>query len=200
MKNKLICLLLIIMLLVPASAGAASQPKVKLGNEVLLSQYHHLIEGKKVGLVTNQTGIDSRGRSLVDILAGDPTINLVSLYSPEHGLDGLAKAGEYVESYTHQELGIPVYSLYGATRMPTEKMLSGIDVLLFDIQDIGARSYTYMSTLNYCLVACQKYSKSLMVLDRPNPVGGLTVEGPVLEDPFISFVGVDNLPMAHGMT
>ncbi|MGI6553607.1 MAG: exo-beta-N-acetylmuramidase NamZ domain-containing protein [Bacillota bacterium] len=200
MKNKFIFLLLVVMLLVPASTSAGFQPKVKLGNEVLLSKYRHLVEGKKVGLVTNQTGIDSRGKSLVDILAQDPAINLVSLYSPEHGLDGQAKAGEYVESYTHRELGIPVYSLYGASRMPTEKMLSGIDVLLFDIQDIGARSYTYMSTLNYCLVACQKYGKPLIVLDRPNPLGGIIVEGPVLEDPFISFVGVDNLPMAHGMT
>lgn len=173
---------------------------LKLGNELLMSKYHHLVEGKRVGLVTNQSGVNSRGISTVDVLAGDKSVRLTALYGPEHGIDGAASAGEYVESYTHPELGIPVYSLYGSTRMPTAAMLENIDVLVFDIQDIGARSYTYMSTLNYCMVAAQKYNKPVLVLDRPNPVGGLIVEGPVMEDPYITFVGVDNLPMAHGMT
>ena len=174
--------------------------RLKLGDELLMSKYHYLVEGKKVGLVTNQSGVNSRGESTIDILAGDKSISLTALYGPEHGIDGAAKAGEYVESYTHPRLGIPVYSLYGDTRMPTARMLDNIDVLVFDIQDIGARSYTYMSTLNYCMVAAKKYGKPVLVLDRPNPVGGLIVEGPVLEDPYITFVGVDNLPMAHGMT
>ncbi|MBP7331972.1 MAG: DUF1343 domain-containing protein, partial [Firmicutes bacterium] len=111
-----------------------------------MSKYHYLVEGKKVGLVTNQSGVNSRGESTIDILAGDKSISLTALYGPEHGIDGAAKAGEYVESYTHPRLGIPVYSLYGSTRMPTAAMLENIDVLVFDIQDIGARSYTYMST------------------------------------------------------
>jgi len=172
----------------------------KLGNEVLMSKYHHLIEGKRIGLVTNQSGVTSKGDSMISVLAADKSASLTALYCPEHGLDGTARAGEYVESYTHKELGIPVFSLYGKTRMPTAEMLRDVDVLVFDIQDIGARSYTYMSTLNYCMVAAKKHGRQIVVLDRPNPLGGEIVEGPVLEDPYISFVGVDNLPMAHGMT
>ncbi|WP_066633719.1 exo-beta-N-acetylmuramidase NamZ domain-containing protein [Desulfolucanica intricata] len=187
-------------LLLQTGFAAVEVPRVKLGNEVLMSKYHYLIEGKKIGLVTNQSGVTSRGESIIDVLANDRSTRLTALFGPEHGIDGTAKAGEYVESYTHEKLGIPVYSLYGATRMPTEAMLRNLDVLIFDVQDIGARSYTYMSTLNYCMVAAQKYNKTIIVLDRPNPLGGEIVEGPVLEDPYITFVGVDNLPMAHGMT
>lgn len=178
----------------------AESPELKLGNELLMSKYHNLIEHKKVGLVTNQSGVTRQGLSIIDILANDKFVQLTALYSPEHGLDGSARAGEYVESYVHGKLGIPVYSLYGKTRMPTGEMLSNIDVLVFDIQDIGARSYTYMSTLNYCMVAAKKYGRQMVVLDRPNPLGGEIVEGPMMEDPYISFVGVDILPMAHGMT
>ena len=181
----------------PASADVA---KVKLGDEMLFSKYHDLIYGKNVGLVTNQTGVNSQGESIIDVISSDNTVKLTAIYTPEHGLDGLAAAGKYVESYTHPKLGIPVYSLYGETRMPTEKMLKGIDVLVFDIQDIGSRTYTYMSTLNYCMVAAKKYGKTVIVLDRPNPLGGETVYGPMLKDSYITFVGVDNLPMAHGMT
>ncbi len=172
----------------------------RLGCEVFLEEYKELVSGKRVGLVTNQTGVLSTGEDLISVMADDPDIHLVALYGPEHGIDGKAKAGEYVESYTHPELGIPVYSLYGATRKPTEAMLEGIDVLIFDIQDIGSRTYTYMSTMNYCMDACRRDGLPMIVLDRPNPVGGMIVEGPVLEDRFKTFVGVDNLPMAHGMT
>ena len=183
-----------------APSSSAETISLKLGNELLMSRYHYLIEGKKVGLITNQSGVDRHGKSLIDILSADKTTTLAALYGPEHGIDGLAAAGAYVESYRHEKLDIPVYSLYGQTRMPTANMLQGIDVLVFDIQDIGARTYTYMSTLNYCMVAAQKYGKPIIVLDRPNPLGGQIVDGPVLEDPFKTFVGVDNLPMAHGMT
>jgi len=192
--------LVVVILVFPAEGACNATAAVKLGNEVLLESYSYLIDGKNVGLVTNQTGVDSRGISFIDILAATEGTKLVALYGPEHGIDGTAKAGAWVESYIHPRFGIPVYSLYGSTRMPTQAMLQGIDVLLFDIQDIGARSYTYMSTLQYCLVAAKKYNKPLIVLDRPNPLGGMIVEGPVLEDPFKSFMGVDNLPMAHGMT
>lgn len=181
----------------PSSNTCAEEPGFRLGNEVLMSKYHHLIEGKRIGLITNQSGVTSKG---VNVLAADKSARLTALYCPEHGLDGTARAGEYVESYTHKELGIPVFSLYGKTRMPTAEMLRDVDVLVFDIQDIGARSYTYMSTLNYCMVAAKKHGRQIVVLDRPNPLGGEIVEGPVLEDPYITFVGVDNLPMAHGMT
>lgn len=184
------------------SGFAHAAPDFKLGNEVLMSndKYHKLIEGKRIGLVTNQSGVNSKGDSMIDILAGDNAAQLAALFGPEHGIDGKAGAGEYVESYIHPQLGIPVYSLYGPNRMPTAEMLKNLDVLIFDVQDIGARTYTYKSTLNYCMVAAKKYNKSIIVLDRPNPLGGEIVEGPVLEDRFKSFVGIDNLPMAHGMT
>jgi uncharacterized protein YbbC (DUF1343 family) len=174
--------------------------KVKLGNEVLMESYYHLIDGKRIGLVTNQTGVDSNGISIIDNLLATGGVKLIALYAPEHGLDGTARAGVQVDSYIHPDYDIPVYSLYGSTRMPTQEMLHTIEVLLFDIQDIGARTYTYMSTLHYCLIAAEKYDKAMIVLDRPNPLGGIIVEGPVLEDNFKSFMGVDNLPMAHGMT
>ena len=181
-------------------AACAEGLPFKLGSELLQNKYAYLIQGKRVGLVTNQSGVNSRGESTIDLLSKDPSCRLTALYAPEHGIDGRAKAGEYVESYIDEKLGIPVYSLYGETRLPTAKMLEDVDLLVFDIQDIGARTYTYISTLNYCMVAAQKYGKQVVVLDRPNPLGGLIVEGPLLEDPFITFVGVDNLPMAHGMT
>ncbi|MBS3949334.1 MAG: DUF1343 domain-containing protein [Peptococcaceae bacterium] len=179
---------------------ARASSSFRLGNEVLLEKHRHLIEGKRIGLVTNQSGVNSKGESLIDILANDKDLMLTALYGPEHGIDGKAAAGAYVESYTHPTLNIPVYSLYGSTRKPTPAMLTNIDVLLFDIQDIGARTYTYISTMNYAMIAAKENNKPFIVLDRPNPLGGIIVEGPVLEDGFKTFVGVDNLPMAHGMT
>ncbi|MBA3061343.1 MAG: DUF1343 domain-containing protein, partial [Atribacteria sp.] len=156
--RRIFCLLaFVVVILVFHTAGTCNATAaVKLGNEVLLESYSHLIDGKKVGLVTNQTGVDSRGISFINILAATEGTKLVALYGPEHGIDGTVRAGAWVESYIHPRFCIPVYSLYGSTRMPTQAMLQGIDVLLFDIQDIGARSYTYMSTLQYCLVAAEK--------------------------------------------
>lgn len=183
-----------------ADNATAALPGFRLGNELLMEKYVHLIQGKKVGLVTNQSGINSKGESLIDILSRNKEFQLTALYGPEHGIDGTAKAGAYVESYTHPALGIPVYSLYGATRKPTAEMLKNVDILLFDIQDIGARTYTYISTMNYAMLAAKENGKEIIVLDRPNPLGGVIVEGMVLEDPYKTFVGVDNLPMAHGMT
>lgn len=180
------------------SAGANED--FKLGDERLLTEYAYLVEGKKVGLVTNQSGVDKEGVSTIDKLKNAPNVYLTALYGPEHGIDGNASAGEYISSYTHESLGIPVYSLYGETRKPTSAMLSNIDVLIFDVQDVGSRTYTYMSTLNYCMIAAKENNKTLIILDRPNPVGGVIVDGPVLEEGFKTFVGVDNLPMAHGMT
>jgi uncharacterized protein YbbC (DUF1343 family) len=201
-KRFLATLVLFMIMMVSFSYPAQAQesPVIKLGNEVLFSRYFHLIQDKKVGLVTNQSGVSSQGISTIDALRQNRQVTLAALYAPEHGLDGKAKAGEIVGSYDHPTLGIRVHSLYGATRMPAESMLEGIDLLLYDVQDIGARTYTYISTLNYCMIAAQKYHKPIIVLDRPNPLGGTIVEGPVLEDRFQSFVGIDNMPMAHGMT
>ena len=181
-------------------APVPSSQNVILGNERLFSEYRHLIEGKRVGIVTNQTGVDSKGVRTVETLLQTPYTTLVAAYSPEHGLDGKASAGKYVSSYKDRNLGIPVYSLYGSTREPSRQMLQGIDVLLFDMQDIGSRTYTYMSTLNYVMKACAKYNIPLVVLDRPNPLGGTIVEGHIAKDKYLTFVGVDNLPLAHGMT
>ncbi|MFW6148404.1 MAG: DUF1343 domain-containing protein [Atribacterota bacterium] len=204
-RNKIImnnfCLLVIIIFVQLLSITSISNEiPVKLGNEILLDDYYHLIDGKNVGLITNQTGVDSRGVSFIDKLLATKGVRLIALYAPEHGLDGTARAGARVNSYNHPHYDIPIYSLYGSTRMPTQEMLLKIEVLLFDIQDIGARSYTYMSTLQYCIIAAEKYNKPIIVLDRPNPLGGTIVDGPVMEDKFKSFMGVDNIPMAHGMT
>lgn len=171
-----------------------------LGNERLLTEYSYLIDGKRVGLITNHTGVNSKLERTVDVLHRYKGANLTSIYSPEHGLDGKAVAGAYVDSYTDTTLNLPVYSLYGKTRKPSPQMLQNVDVLVFDMQDIGSRTYTYMSTLNYAMIAAKENGKTIVVLDRPNPVGGVNVEGYVLEDKYKTFVGVDNLPMAHGMT
>ncbi|MDO4711881.1 MAG: DUF1343 domain-containing protein [Peptostreptococcaceae bacterium] len=174
--------------------------RVILGNERITTDHSYLIDGKRVGLVTNQTGINANMIKTVDILAQYPKATLTSLYSPEHGLDGTARAGAYVDSYTDPRLDLPVYSLYGKTREPSKSMLDNVDVLLFDMQDIGSRTYTYISTLNYVMRAGAKYSKPVIVLDRPNPLGGIIVDGYIAQDKYLTFVGVDNLPIQHGMT
>lgn len=173
---------------------------LKLGDDLILSKYSNLIEGKRLGIVTNQTGVNSSGEHIIDILRNYPQSRITAIYTPEHGLYGTTPAGEYVKSYIHPKYNIPVYSLYNKTRKPTPDMLKNIDVLIFDIQDVGVRFYTYISTLNYCLVSTKESNKKLIVLDRPNPLGGLLVEGPILQDKFKSFVGVDNIPTIHGMT
>ncbi len=184
----------------PPAPQPEEPERVILGNERIFDDYHHLIAGKRVGLITNQTGVDAEGVPTEDRLLQDPSVKLVALYSPEHGLDGKTKAGAWVESYTDKRLGLPVYSLYGQTRKPTPKMLQGVDVLLYDMQDIGSRTYTYISTLNYAMRAAKENNLPIIVLDRPNPLGGEIVEGYLREDRFQSFVGVDRMPMAHGMT
>lgn len=171
-----------------------------LGNERLLSEFSYLIDGKRVGLITNHTGVNSKLQRTVDVLHNYSKASLTAIYSPEHGLDGKITAGAYVPSYTDAALNLPVYSLYGKTRKPSPDMLSNVDVLIFDMQDIGSRTYTYMSTLNYAMIAAKENGKKIVVLDRPNPVGGINVEGYVLQDKYRTFVGVDTMPMAHGMT
>lgn len=174
--------------------------RVVLGNERITNDYAHLIKNKRLGLVTNQTGVNADMVKTVDLLYNYPEAQLTSIYSPEHGLDGTAKAGAYVDSYTDTRLNLPVYSLYGKTREPSKAMLDNVDVLLFDMQDIGSRTYTYISTLNYVMKAAAKYDKTVLVLDRPNPLGGLIVDGYIAKDKYLTFVGVDNLPIQHGMT
>ncbi|AZV54482.1 DUF1343 domain-containing protein [Bacillus pumilus] len=173
---------------------------VKTGIETLLSGNLSWLKGKRVGLITNPTGIDANMKSSVDLLFEHPNIKLTALYGPEHGVRGDAQAGEGVESYTDEKTGLPVYSLYGKTRKPTPDMLKNVDVLLFDIQDVGARYYTYIYTMAYAMEAAKENNIPFVVLDRPNPIGGLKVEGPVLEPEHASFVGLYPIPLRHGMT
>ncbi|WP_282068923.1 exo-beta-N-acetylmuramidase NamZ family protein [Bacillus pumilus] len=173
---------------------------VKTGIETLLSGNLSWLKGKRVGLITNPTGIDANMKSSVDLLFEHPSIKLTALYGPEHGVRGDAQAGEGVESYTDEKTGLPVYSLYGKTRKPTPDMLKDVDVLLFDIQDVGARYYTYIYTMAYAMEAVKENNIPFVVLDRPNPIGGLKVEGPVLEPEHASFVGLYPIPLRHGMT
>ncbi|WP_414851529.1 exo-beta-N-acetylmuramidase NamZ domain-containing protein [Brevibacillus sp. IT-7CA2] len=193
-------ILALILTLIPPVGSSANTTAIQLGSDVLFNQFHHLIEGKKVGLITNQTGLNSQMVSTIDMLRRDRSVHLTTLYAPEHGLDGKTVAGKQVTSFVHPVYAIPVYGLSGSTRKPTPEMLKDIDILLVDLQDIGSRTYTYISTLQYAMIAAKEQGKEVMVLDRPNPLGGAIVEGPVVELPYRSFIGVDTLPLAHGMT
>ncbi|WP_040285923.1 exo-beta-N-acetylmuramidase NamZ family protein [Sporosarcina koreensis] len=173
---------------------------VTVGAEVLLKKEKKLLKGKRVGLITNPTGVDSSLNSVVDLLNNDPDIELKALYGPEHGVRGDAQAGAYVEYYIDEVTGLPVYSLYGKTRKPTPEMLDGIDALVFDIQDVGTRFYTYIYTMALSMEAAKEKAIPFIVLDRPNPLGGEKVEGPVLDPEFASFVGQYPIPLRHGMT
>ena len=181
------------------SATAHAQP-VQLGIDVLRAQGFGPLQGKRVGLVTNQTSVDSRGTPTRVILRRDPRVRLTALYTPEHGIDGRTPAGKYVASRKDGVTGLTAYSLYGPNRKPTPAMLAPIDVLVFDLQDIGSRSYTYISTMVRCMEACAENRKEFIVLDRPNPLGGLRVNGPPIEGRWISFVGQLPVPYVHGMT
>ncbi|MCK1983296.1 DUF1343 domain-containing protein [Peribacillus simplex] len=174
--------------------------KVSPGIEVLLKEEKNVLSGKKVGLITNPTGIDSKLTSIVDLLHDDPNINLTALFGPEHGVRGDAQAGASVEYYIDEKTGLPVYSLYGKTKKPTPEMLKDVEVLVFDIQDVGTRYYTYIYTMAYAMEAAKENDIPFIVLDRPNPQGGESVEGPVLEPEFSSFVGLYPIPLKHGMT
>lgn len=178
------------------NAGASVKP----GVEVLRDGGFSCLVGKRVGLVTNPSGVDRELRSTVDIFHSAPEVNLVALFAPEHGIRGDVWAGDKVDSGKDAKTGLPVHSLYGATRMPTQEMLSGIDVMVYDIQDVGCRSYTFISTLGLVMRACSLKGIPVVVLDRPNPLGGLKVEGPYPEPGFFSFVGQYRIPYIYGLT
>jgi len=188
----------IITLLISTMQMTSAQ--VKTGIEVLRDMDFEPLRNKRVGLITNPTGVDSRLRSTIDILAANPEVQLVALYGPEHGVRGDYPAGEYVENQNDPRTGVPMFSLYGKTRKPTPDMLKGIDVLVYDIQDIGSRSYTYISTLGLAMEAAAENDIEFIVLDRPNPLGGNKFEGPLVEKEFISFVSQYPIPYVHGFT
>lgn len=201
------------------------QKNVVPGIEVFLENHLDLVKGKRAGLITNPTGVDSNLKSVIDLFYENQEINLVALYGPEHGVRGNAQAGEYVSFYIDDKYNIPVFSLYGQSRKPEAGMLKNIDgymrsfdtisagkvpetsmvesldVLIFDIQDVGTRIYTYIATMAYCMQACAENGVDFIVLDRPNPINGEDMEGPLLEYPeYSSFVGLYPIPIRHGMT
>ena len=178
----------------------AQKIKIKTGIEVLKEQNFKCLEGKRVGLITNPTGVDNHMKSTIDILHEAPNVNLVALYGPEHGVRGDVHAGDHVTDIKDASTGLPVYSLYGKTRKATPEMLKDIDVLVYDIQDIGCRSFTYISTMGLAMEAAAENNKEFIVLDRPNPVGGLKIEGNLTEDDCISFVSQFKIPYLYGLT
>ena len=178
----------------------ASRPVVKPGIEVLRDREFRGLVGKRVGLVTNPSGVDRYLESTVDILFKAPGVELVALYGPEHGVRGDVYAGDKVSDTKDEATGLPVYSLYGSTRKPTPEMLEGIDIMVYDIQDVGARSYTFISTLGLVMEACAAKGIEVMVLDRPNPLGGNKIEGCYVEQPFNSFVSQYKIPYIYGLT
>lgn len=186
----------------PASSlkgrGTAGTP-VKLGIDVLVADGFKLLKGKRVGLITNQTGVDSRHVTTIERLHEAKNVKLVALFSPEHGIRGALDQSKIADTVDEQT-GVPVYSLYGESRKPSEEQLAKVDVLVFDIQDIGTRFYTYPSTMCLAMEAAAKAGKKFVVLDRPNPIDGVTVEGPLLDEGRESFVGLQRLPIRHGLT
>src|SRR6478736_4309610 len=178
---------------------AAAEPRVKLGNEVLVETNFKALAGKRVGLITNPSGINSRLESTVEVLRNAPGVKLVALFGPEHGIYGDVPAGDKIASSTDKRTGLPVYSLYDKTRKPTPEMLKDLDVLVYDLQDTGCRSYTFISTMGVAMEACGAAGVEFVVLDRPNPLGGLRVVGPLLEQAKLrSFVSRWNVPYVYG--
>jgi uncharacterized protein YbbC (DUF1343 family) len=173
---------------------------ISLGIDELEKSHFAVLQGKRVGLVTNPSGVDSHGRSAIDVLYHGTGFKLVRLFGPEHGIDGKTGAGESVESGRDRRTGLRVCSLYGDTRHPTPEMLEGLDVLVYDVQDLGNRSYTFISTLGYVMEAAAQYNIEVVVLDRPNPLGGQRIEGPMLDASVQSFVGLYDIPLVYGLT
>ncbi|HEX6574438.1 MAG TPA: DUF1343 domain-containing protein [Gemmatimonadaceae bacterium] len=173
---------------------------VTLGITVLLRDSAHLVRGKRVGLITNHTGRDERGRSSIDLLYKAPDVRLTALFAPEHGLRGSARGGAIISSSVDRETGVPIHSLYGATRVPTARMLENVDVLVYDIQDVGARMYTYVWTMTLAAEAAKKAGKKFIVVDRPDPIRADIVEGGLIEKRYRSFTGLHNVPLRYGLT
>ncbi len=205
--------------------NSSTHPPVKLGVEVLFAKHLDLIRGKHVGLITNPTGVDSQLDSVVELFRSHPDVKLVALYGPEHGVRGNAQAGEYVPFYYDEHFRLPVFSLYGQTHKPPADMMtnideymrsfdtqhtgkqveagmmSSVDVMVFDLQDVGTRVYTYIATMAYAMQAAADADIPFIVLDRPNPINGIAMEGPILEYPqHSSFIGLYPIPLRHGMT
>lgn len=190
--------LCLIVMLSSASAVHA-EPKVMTGLDVLQRDDFAALKGRKVGLVTNHSGINAKGEHILDLMHASPNVELVAIFTPEHGIRGTED--RHVDSDVDQATGLPIHSLYGKTRKPTDEMLQGIDTLVYDIQDIGARFYTYISTLGECMSAAADRGIKIYVLDRPNPLGGTDFDGPIQDDELVgNFTAFRPMPTTHGMT
>lgn len=182
-------------------APAASAQRVRTGIDVLESNGFAQLQGKRIGLVTNPTGVDRYLNSTIDVLNSAPGVELVALFGPEHGVRGNAHAGEHIEGQAvDPSTGVPIFSLYGKTRLPSAEQFQGLDAIVYDIQDIGCRSYTYISTMGNVMKVAACEGVEMIILDRPNPLGGLKIEGPGVEDSLISFVGQYDIPYIYGLT
>jgi len=173
---------------------------VFLGIDHLTQRDFDILEGKRVGLLTNPAGVNRQGESTIEVLNRAPNVNLVALFGPEHGVYGDEKADVKISDRIDKKTGLPVYSLYGTTRKPTPEMLADLDVLVVDLQDLGVRSYTYISCMKLAMEACFEQGKEFVVLDRPNPLGGLKVDGPMMETRWMSYVGAFRIPYVYGLT
>lgn len=196
----MLSLLAALALALPVPQSAARAPAVRLGIDVLLEERIELVRGKRVGLLTHAAGVDARLVPSVDRLAADERVQLVRLFSPEHGIRGDVPAGDHVDDARDRATGLPVVSLYGAKRRPDAKALAGLDALLVDLQDVDARCYTYVSSLGEVLLGCAEVGLPVIVLDRPNPRGGVAFDGPVREERWKSFIGWGPVPVTHGLT
>jgi uncharacterized protein YbbC (DUF1343 family) len=194
--NELIRSLLILAL----ALAWAARAEVKLGNEVLAEGHFKVLQGKRIGLITNPSGVNRRLESTVDVLRGAPGVKLVALFGPEHGVYGDAEAGEKVENQVDKRTGLPAYSLYGKTHKRTPEMLKDLDALVYDLQDTGCRSYTFISTMGVAMEACGEAGIEFIVLDRPDPLGGERIEGAMLDEKFRSGVSKWNVPYVYGLT
>jgi uncharacterized protein YbbC (DUF1343 family) len=192
-KNLMINLFAFSLLLFPLTISS-QEIKVKLGIEVLVESNFEILQNKRVGLVTNASGVNSKLISTIDILNAGTGFELVALFGPEHGIRGDVEAGDKVSDGTDKLTGLPVYSLYGKNRKPSKELFENIDALVYDIQDVGCRSYTFISTLGKIMEAAAEFDKEIIVLDRPNPLGGNKVEGSIVEEGFFSFIGQFPIP------
>lgn len=192
---------LLILAALPLQRALATVPfTFKLGIDTLAGDAYSTLRGQRVGLLTHPAGVNATGISTIRLLHRAKSVNLVALFGPEHGIRGNEKANEHVGHSTDRETLLPVFSLYGPTRRPTEEMLRGIDTMVVDLQDIGSRSYTFISTLRYTMEECFRAGVQVVVLDRPNPLGGELLDGPFMERDWMSFVGAWQIPYVHGCT
>ncbi len=198
-KYLTLSLMIACLVLTALAAPAQAKPKVSTGLDVMQRDGFEVLKGRKVGLITNHSGINAKGEHILDLMHASPNVELVAIFTPEHGIRGEADRG--IDSGIDETTGLTIHSLYGKTRKPTDEMLQGIDTLVFDIQDIGARFYTYIGTLGECMKAASERGIKVYVLDRPNPLGGTDFDGPIQDDDLVgNFTAFMPMPTTHGMT